>query len=240
MFRGLEGYKADANLGKSFSQVLAPFQPMLAQTNTDPARLTQEFLSTHVRLLNSTPEQKVQEIMNIAKMYGIELPAGQPDPNAPYLDPEVKALRDELASVKSQLSGQAQQQARIQAAEQERIRASLNAEINAFAADPANVYFNDVANDIATLLKSGAAKDLKDAYQQAIWLNPATRAKELDREATARAAAAQEEARKKAEDAAKATAANVRTKAKQASGTAALGSIDDTLKETLAAIKSRA
>jgi len=66
--------------------------------------------------------------------------------------------------------------------------------IEAFASDPAHPYFNDVRPQMAMYLKSGQAKDLKDAYEQATWAHPVIRQQLL---------AAQ------AEDAAKAKAAEV-------------------------------
>lgn len=239
MFKGIEGYKADATLGKNFSQVLAPYQQLFAQTRQDPAQLTSQLFAAHAQLSLGSPEQKLATVRQIADMYGVQLAAAAPDGEEPYADPQVKALQQQLAAVQSQMSAQAQQQARIAAAEDARVRETLSREIDTFAADPANQYFNDVANDIAQLLQSGVAKDLKDAYERAIWLNPVTRAKELDRQTAEKTAKAQDEARKKAESAAAATAANVRTKAKHASGTAPGGSIDDTLKQTLATIQSR-
>lgn len=76
------------------------------------------------------------------------------------------------------------------------------AEIQRFAADPANKYFEDVAQDIVRLISGARATgdnlSLSEAYQAAIYANPTVRAKlqaeakakeEADRIATARAAA---------------------------------------------------
>ena len=48
--------------------------------------------------------------------------------------------------------------------------------IQAFAADPKNVFFENVRDDMATLLSTGKAESLEDAYDKACWLNPETRA----------------------------------------------------------------
>ena len=53
-------------------------------------------------------------------------------------------------------------------------------QIQAFAADSAaNPYFNDVKAHMAALLRAGTAKDLRDAYDQAVWANPSIRAQLL-------------------------------------------------------------
>lgn len=142
-------------------------------------------------------------------------------------------MQKQLADLQSRLNGREQQEA-------EQVRSKLQAEIDAFASDPAHQYFDEVANDIAGLLRSGAAKDLKDAYDKAIWANPITRAKEQARLTAEAEAKAKAEAAERAKQARKATGANVKSSAKAASGTAPLGSIDDTLNAALATIKSRA
>ncbi len=112
-------------------------------------------------------------------------------------------------------------------------------EVRAFATDPANVYFNELADDIAMLLKSKVCSSLKEAYDKAVWANPQTRAKEITRLEAEANAKRQREAEDRAAAARKANGANLRTRDRPASPTAAKGTIDDTLTETLAAIQAR-
>jgi hypothetical protein len=89
--------------------------------------------------------------------------------------------------------------------EQQRTNQVLS-QIEAFRADPAHPYFNDVAPQMEQLLKAGAAKDLNEAYDQAIWANPTIRAQ-------LQAAAAEEAKRNQAaevEKARKAASASLR------------------------------
>ena len=238
MFRGLEAYKGDAAVGKTFNTVVAPFSNMLQQQQWEPAQLTHQLMSAHAMLSMGTPDQKLAQVLAIADQYGIQLQPTDPA-DAPYEDPAVTALRKELNAVNSKLSQTEQYQHEQRTRQETEIRNQLNAEIVAFSSDPKNTHFETVANDIAVLLQSGVAKDLKDAYEQAVYRNPVTRAAEIERVATEKAKAAQVAAAAKAETARRATSSNVRTSAKPASGTAGLGSIDDTLAETLANIQSR-
>jgi hypothetical protein len=226
MFKGLETYKADAGFGKTMKSVIDPFMPLMRQHNIDPAQLTSSLMQAHVTLAMGSPEQKQALFAKLAKDYNIDL-GGE----APYTDPTVSALQMELYDLKSRLQGREAQEAQT-------LQAKLSAEIDTFASDPANPYFDEVANDITALLKSGMAKDLADAYSKAIWANPITRAKEQTRLTAEAAAQAKKAAEGKAQAARKHTAANVKTSAKTASGTAATGSIEDTLSETLARIKA--
>jgi hypothetical protein len=238
MFKGIEGYKAHATVGQTFQQATQVFAPLLTQQGHDPIQLTHQLLSAHATLSLGSAEDKLAAIQQIAQSYGVELNPVDPE-NAPYVDPQVAALQKQLAAVQSKLSQNDQLQAQQRAQQETEIRATLSAEIEKFASDPANPYFDEVANDIVALMNAGLAKDLKDAYEQAVYRNPVTRAKEIERKASETAQAAQKAAAEKAAKARAATSVNVRTSPKQASGTAALGSMDDTLAATLAAMKAR-
>ncbi len=45
-------------------------------------------------------------------------------------------------------------------------------QIQSFLSDPANVHANAVLEDMATLISTGRAKDLKEAYDTACWMRP--------------------------------------------------------------------
>lgn len=239
MFSGIEAYKTDATTGKAFQQAIAPYAETLKQYGADPVALTREFMQVHLTLAGGTPQQKQALATQMLRNYGIELTPPQDDGAAPFVDPQVRALQAELAAVKSQLTGTAQQTREVYEARQAETRAKLSAEVEAFEADPANVHFKGVAGMIPQILKAGLAKNLKEAYEQAVLANPVTREREIARRTAEAAQKAAADAATKAEAARKAAAANVKTKAKQASGTAPLGSIDDTLQETYRKITSR-
>lgn len=228
IFKGLESYKADASIGKALKGVVQPYLQIFQSQGIDPMQQVSGLLRAHVALATGTPEQKQQFFQHLAKEYGVDL-----DVEAPYIDPQVAGLQKQLSDLQSRLNGREQHEAN-------EARSKLQAEIDTFASDPAHQYFDEVANDIAGLLRSGAAKDLQDAYDKAIWANPITRAKEQARLTADADAKAKAEAAERAKQARKATGANVKSSAKAASGTAPLGSIDDTLNAALVAIKSRA
>lgn len=231
IFRGLEVYRADATFGKSLKSVLDPYMPILQQYNIDPAAQVANLMQAHHTLALGAPEQKVAFMRQLAQEYGIDL-GELSGAGAPFVDPAVDALQKELQAVKSILS------ARERAEAQQRMQ-SIQTEIEQFASDPANEHFDSVANDIAALLKAGTAKDLKDAYEKAVWANPVTRAKLVAKQQADAAAQAKAEAAKRAAAAKSASSVVVRAKPSSASGTAPIGSMDDTMQETLAAIQAR-
>lgn len=227
IFRGIEAYKTDATFGKSIKDVLAPYEPAMRQHGVDPMAQISNLMRAHHTLALGTPEAKAKMFQELAVAYGI-----QPEGEAPYLDPAVKTLQTELAAVRSQLTT-------AERARQAEVAAAHSKQVDAFASDTKNVYFNEVADQMATLLQKGVVGTLQEAYDKAVWLNPDTRAKEVARTSAEAAKAAATEAAAKLAATKRATAANVRTSAKSGSATTPLGSIDDTLAEALAAIKAR-
>lgn len=228
IFKGLETYKADAGVGRQVQQLLAPYRPMLQQAGIDPIQQVGDLMRAHVALATGTPEQKQQFFAKLAQDYGVAL-----DGETPYVDPQVAGLQKQLSDLQSRLMGRERQ-------EQMAAQQTLQREIDTFASDPKHPHFNEVANDIAGLLRSGTAKDLADAYEKAVWANPVTRAKEQARLTTEATSKKATETAAKAEAAKRAVGANVRSRAKAASAAAPQGSIDDTLSAALTAIRSRA
>ena len=234
IFSGIESYKADAGFGKSIKTAITPYEQILRDNNMDPAQTITSLMATHHTLATGTPQARLDLFTRMAKEYGIPLPTGEASSGEPpYIDPAVAALQTELSSVKSTLEAQTQRAA----AEQRNL---ISKQIDAFATDPSNIYWADVADSMAVMLESKQASTLQEAYDKAIWTNPAVRAKEIARqtaEATAKAQAASEE---KVKAAKQATAANVKASAKVGSATTPRGSLDDTLAAAMANIKARA
>lgn len=233
MYRGLETYKQDASWGKGIKEVLSPYAALMQQHNIDPMVQVKGLMNAHYTLATGSPAEKGALLGKLLVDYKIDpntvpVPGGE----APFEDPEVKALRERTARLESA-------EAQRAAEHLEAVKTDLNQRIDKFFADPANIYVGEVGHDMAQLIQSGVAKDLDDAYQRAIWANPVTRDKEISRKFAEDAAKATAEREKKAEEARKASSANVRARAKSGSPTAPVGTMDDTMNATLAAIRAR-
>lgn len=237
IFQGLETYKADAGYGRSMKSVVEPFEAILKANNMDPAQTVGGLMQSHYTLATGTPQQKAELFQRIAKDYNVDLSqfaaqAQNDFNNAPYIDPTVAALQKELQTVQSQLHATAQTQLSQR-------RVEVTKTVDAFAADTKNIYWQEVADEMSALLAKGTAGTLQEAYDKAVWLNPATRAKEIARTTAEASAKAAEAATAKLAAAKAATAANVRVKARNGSAATPLGSLDDTLAASLAEIRSR-
>jgi len=227
MFKGIESYKADATVGKTMAQVFQPFDALFKQYDVNPAQQVSNLLRAHYTLALGSPAEKMEIFNRMVQDYNLQSPG-----EAPYVDPQVQALQQELRTLKSSVQGVHQQR-------ENEVRNALATELDAFAKDPANADFDLVAADIAALLQAGQAATLREAYDKAVWLNPAARAKQISRETARVNAEAAKAAQVKADQVRKTTAANVTTRPKFASATTPLGSMDDTLEASLARIKSR-
>ena len=226
MLDGLEQYKGDAGLGKQIKDVFTPYKPFLNAQGIDEVKASQYLMNAHYKLSTAAPSEKKAYLSQLAKSYGIEVDA-QEQGNT---DPGYAALQDKVHQLESMLTQRTQQEAETQ-------RVKVAKDVEAFAADPAHLYFDEVADDIVILLNGGAT--LQDAYDKAVWANPITRAKELARVQTEHEAKLKEKNGKEVAAAKKATVTNVRNRetAKAPTGQK-LGTMEDTMKETLAKIKA--
>lgn len=233
MFKGIEQYKNDATYARHVQHILSPYEQVMQQHNINPLAQIQGLMQSHYTLAFGTPEEKTQLFMQVAKDYGVDLKTlASSIPDTAYIPPEVANLQKTVEGLQSKLTE------REQAEFQDKVQ-HYTREVEAFAADPKNIYFNDLANDIVVLMKSGTVKSLAEAYETALWRNPVTRQKELDRQTAERQEAQRKRDAEAAAAAKKATAANVKSVPKGKSAAAPLGSMDDTLQESLAAIRNR-
>jgi hypothetical protein len=116
-------------------------------------------------------------VMQLCEMYGVHpmqlanefaaMFTGQRGaPRAPAMDPQTGLIARELAGMKETvrtLISEREQQ------EQE----AINAHLQSFAEN--KMYFENVRQDMADLIRSGRANDLEDAYDKACWMNPEIR-----------------------------------------------------------------
>jgi hypothetical protein len=110
-------------------------------------------------------------------------------------------------------------------------------EVETFATDSAHVYFEELQDDILGFLKIGDS--LQGAYEKAVWANPVTRAKEIARTQTETEAKLKENARLQALPKKVARSVNIGGREIQRAPTEPLGKMEDTLKTTLASLRSR-
>lgn len=159
--KGIGEFKTFAEQGKAFEHVTKPYQQTFQSLGVDAPTAVSYLLKADHILRTSDPATKTQYMHQLAQQYGIDL-GGQPQ----QTDPQIQYLMNELNQVRqSQMTWQSQLQ------QQEQARA--NAQIQEFAAG--KPHFEAVRDDMATLLHSGKATDMNQAYDMAVWMRPEIR-----------------------------------------------------------------
>ncbi len=200
MLDGLDEYKEMAHVGRELNNVISPYNQMFQQANTDIKTGIQYLLQSQHALQMGTHEHRKSELMRIAQQFGVNLTENAENTPEP-LDPRVEQMQNTITELQNSI--RLGQQNTLTAS-----REATQAEVAEFASDPSNLYFDELADEIAVQISAG--KDLKSAYETAVYANPDTRAKEVARIQTENAAKLKEKRRLEAEKAKKATANNVR------------------------------
>ncbi len=150
-----------------FDALLAPYKDKFALSGTDEFAAVQSLLAAQ-RFLEEKPNEA---IAYLARQYGAQPQAfqGQTQNLGQEQPPGFAELQREIAELKAERQREVQE--REQTAKSEAV-----AEWSKFREDPAYPYAVNVQEHMHALLSTGRATNLKDAYDQAVWANPETRA----------------------------------------------------------------
>lgn len=229
MADGLGAYKEHHEFGANMRKVFDPYRAHLQSQGVDEAKATQFLLNAHYNLSTAQPAVRQQLFAKLAKDYGVDL-AGLTGGDEVRLDPNVKALQDRLSQLEGGINANQQ-------AAQNEAQAKIARDIEAFTADGKHPYFDECSEDIITFIEKGHT--LEQAYAKAVRSNEVTNAKELARLQADNEKALRGKSKTEAESARKAAAANVKGRDTRKAPTELIGTMDDTMRETLKEIRSR-
>jgi hypothetical protein len=221
MKEGIEVAKDDATLGRDLRDVLTPYNELLQAQGVDQKTAVQFLLNAHHKLSTADEQGKLDAINQMAQSYGIKLDGSK-------VTPEIQTLQNEISQLK-QVIGQSQQES------QQEKRAKAEKEIEAFASD--HEFFNEVADDIVPFLHSGLS--LEESYDKAIWANPITRQKEIDRIEKEKADEIEKAKKEKVEKAKKAKSTNINSRDTNKTPTGPKGKMFDNLNDLYTDIQTR-
>ena len=197
--QGINKYAEAAKTADAYNQVIAPYKAMIAAEGSNPVQAIASLMNTAYQLRSGTPEQKAKLILELAQTYGADLSQISPqDETDEYVDPDIRALKDEIASLKQTTLSQVQ-------AQQNQQISVFKQQIEAFESDPKNEHFDKVRDTMSTLLLNGSASTLDEAYDKSLYLVPETREAIIQKqinEAAAAKVAKETEAAQKAKKAA--------------------------------------
>lgn len=220
--KGIESYKSKAQFADAMERVIAPHAQTLQSLGVTPDVAVHHLLEADRVLRYSQPDQKRAYLQQLARSYGIDLQQPEVDQTYQPTDPRVDAVINYLR-------------------EQETVRqrqemAQLNSDLAAFARD--KPHYEAVRNAMAGLLQVGAAQSLQEAYDMAIYANSEVRAQVLAQQQAQVEEKRKQEAKAQAEAARRAASINVPRRG-NLPVQKPMGSMDDTIRETLHNIRSR-
>lgn len=225
--RDKESHEAITRQGdviKSFeplTQTLEQFRDVYESYNLPPDRAL-AYLFSAERALRTDPLNSLRELCAAYKVDPLDLvgEGHQPQGEQPQRnDPRVAAIAAELDQVKSALMEQRRNEERSRFA-------GIQQELAEFAKD--KPHYETVRVHMASLIQSGAAKDLADAYDMACNAVPTVRALIKAEEQKAEEAKRTKEAEEKTRSAKKAASVNLKGSPGQGTNPK---TIDDTLRE---------
>jgi hypothetical protein len=159
MKAGVQPLMEKARLADQFQEVLNPYMDTIRGLNIEPTQAVKALMEADHALRFSDPQQKQQLFMRLAQQYGVTL--GGELQQQPF-DPNISALQQELNRVRGEVMSWKEQQEQMQ-------NQSLMSEINSFALKAE--HFEEARPTMISLLQSGVASTLEEAYEKAIRLD---------------------------------------------------------------------
>lgn len=200
--------------------IIERYQPLIAETGAAPGQVIDELF----KVFDFSRRDPVGYLKWAAQNLGVELPELNPAPDE-YIDPSVVQLRNQLTPLAQQVESVTQY---IAQQEQQRANDKIQSEIASFvnerdqAGNPTHPHFDKVRGEMGRLMGAGIAATLGEAYERAVWADPAIR-EELTRP----------KEQPPSDSARKLAAASARPKGVSAASEAASGSMRDTIREML-------
>ena len=221
--------KAEIEFAKSIRQKFEPDRAELQAAGADEGRAIDYLLEMH-RFAKRDPQGY---LLHAAKALNVDLShlvqPTQPG-ETPYVDPELAALRQELAQLKGGLSS-------LTTAQQQAQQAEITGRINSFKSQtnqdgtPKFPHFDTVRYTMGVLMQSGQAKDMDEAYDMAVYAKPELRAQLLADKAKQEEEQRRKEAAEKANAARKAAGTTLSPKASTTVQPARKKTIEETARE---------
>lgn len=237
-----EGFKANANAVRYAEAIYKTMEPHQALLSSQGIKNHVEFVNSLVNahyVLSSQPDTaRYPYIAQILASYGLDpVKVGEAFTALPAKGATV-AKTAETVALEQRMAKMEAERKEETTARFEALKAQTAAEIAAFAADPAHPYFDEVASHVSLLLADPRIT-LDQAYEQAVYANPITRAKELARISKETTEKTQKEADAAAAAAKKALGTRVRGEERHRKSPDLLGSMEDTMRKTFREIQTR-
>jgi hypothetical protein len=224
--KGIAKHAEKAKQADDFLTAAAPYTAMIAAEGGTPAKAFESLLQTAAIFRVGSPQQKADTVRQLIQQFGVDvnLVSPQDEGTATYQDPDLAALKAEIADLKGQLTTQ-------QATEQNQKIQTANQQIEEFAQAEGHEHFDKVRTQMGVLIQSGQAKGLQDAYDQSLWLVPELREEMLAKQKKAEEDKKTAETKKAVKKAKKAAGTNLKSKGGTGNKPVKKKSIEETMSD---------
>lgn len=215
---------------KPIQDAISPHLEFLNRANIPVARAVASLLQAQRRLTEGTLDQRKAAYRELGQNLQLLEEAAQAQP-AIQVDPAIQSVQTKLQAIEQQLASERQ-------AQMDRVHAENQKLVDAFWSDTkAHPYVEEVADDMAIFIRQGSS--LQEAYDKAVRTNEAVYAKEQARLLTEAEAKWKEKARLDALPKRKAASVNLKSSGDGPEPTEPVGSLNDTIRSGLKAIRAR-
>jgi len=180
--KGIEQYRTGHQESKEWADVVAPYRATIDRFQVKPQEAVRTLLATDNTLRYGQRHEKVGLMFQVMQNYGID-PADivgvynnvhNQHQNGEPLDPRIQQMQQRLSAfeqqqMSAQQAAQAEQQRQLEAQNK-----GIQEAIQKFSEDPDHEYFDLLKPAMGSLLQSGVAKDLDEAYDMAMKAHPQT------------------------------------------------------------------
>lgn len=219
MHRGLEPLRQKAQSAEQFERALQPFMQTIQQSGLPPHEAVNRLFAGEHGLRYGSDDQKAVHALNMIKSYGIDVNRLFQIASGQY-QPQVQPVQQPVAQPNIQELVNAEVEKRF-----------LQQEIDRFKADPQYKHFETLKPLMGSLLDSGAATSLSDAYEQALRAHPTLGQEWMTQQLSAAEEKRKQEAAQRAQAAKQAAAVNVARKG-VAPAKRPIGTMEETIRAT--------
>lgn len=192
----------ERKFARSMYQAVSPYEAAFRAEGVSAPQYVANVLNVAYTLRTADPFTKAQTLATLAQQFGVDMKLLAPTTDGQPQNPEIAALRQQYAELHNERQREKQERERAAQEARQREEQEIQQAISTFASDPAHKYIQVVAPVMGALLQSGQARDMKEAYEMAVYARPDIRAQlqaeeNAKREADRLAAQKAEEAKRK-------------------------------------------
>ena len=219
MHKGLEPLRQKAQAAENYERALQPFMQTIQQSGLPAHEAVNRLFAGEHGLRYGSDDQKAVHALNMIKSYGIDVNRLFQIASGQY-QPQVQPVQQPVAQPNITELVNAEVEKRF-----------LQQEIDRFASDPQYKHFETLKPLMGSLLDSGAATSLSDAYEQALRAHPTLGQEWITQQLSAAEEKRKQEAAQRAQAAKQAAAVNISRKG-TTPAKRPIGTMEETIRAT--------